>query len=216
MAHVLFIRPCYDVLTRKLVSASNSIINHIEMNPGSATFCDLLGSDATKLNVEAKLNGGVSFVVFHGHGSDSSLATRGRANVREEVIDLSNCHYLKNKVVYAVACDSARVLGQEAINKGAKAYIGYSGPVSLTLGDTEGSFFASMDRFINALTSPWPGTARISCGNAFDELQRAHDDIVRYYESGPGVSSYNRPFYLPNARANLKWLTFQGDRTATT
>ncbi len=215
MAHVLFIRPCYEFLTRNLVSASNPIINQFDTSSSPATFCDLLGSDATKQNVEAELTDRVNFVVFLGHGNASYLATRGHANVREKVIELSNCHYLKNKVVYAVACDSARILGRETVSAGAKAYIGYSGPVSLILGPTENIFYWSLHLFIYTLTVHQPAAAKTLCGDAFDELRRAHDAIVEHYELGPGANDYNRPFYLPNAKANLKWLTFLGDRTAS-
>ncbi len=215
MAHVLFIRPCYEFLTRNLVSASNLIINRLDISNSPTTFCDLLGSDATKQNVEAELTDRVNFVAFLGHGNASYLATRGRANVREKVIELNNCHYLKNKVVYAVACDSAKILGREAVNTGAKAYIGYSGPVSLILGSTESIFYGSLNHFIYTLTVPQLAAAKTLCGDAFDELWRAHDAIVEHYESGLGANDYNRPFYLPNAKANLKWLTFLGDRTAT-
>jgi len=217
MAHVLFIRPCHDVETRKLVSWSNEVIDRLDMSDGLATFTDLLGNDVTEFNVLAALDDYVSLVVFHGHGGDSYLVSRRRDGLREMAITIKTLTrgLLRDKIIYALACNSARKLGRLSVQTGAKAYVGYAGLVSLTLGETERDFFVAASRFILTLSMKTLSRSRTSCGDAFAALKAAHEDIVTFYQSGRGVQSFNRAFYLANAEDNLESLVLLGDYNAT-
>ncbi|KKS94811.1 MAG: hypothetical protein UV68_C0002G0011 [Candidatus Collierbacteria bacterium GW2011_GWC2_43_12] len=61
-------------------------------------------------------------VFFNGHGSDKTVF--GHKN-EPLVIMGDNEDQLAGKIVYSLACLSAKTLGPECINKGTRAYIGY-------------------------------------------------------------------------------------------
>ena len=98
----------------------------------------LCGSDATRENIEdalQKVKHKKGMVVFYGHGckcgevlyeSQYGLNTPFLA-----ALDPINCRLLSNKIVYAVACYSAKVLGKYVTRKGAISYIGYEGALVL-------------------------------------------------------------------------------------
>lgn len=60
--------------------------------------------------------------IFYGHGNDTMMIGQDR----KPAIDLGNAHLLKGWVVYAMACNTANILGPAVINAGGLAYIGFS------------------------------------------------------------------------------------------
>lgn len=78
-------------------------------------------------------------VIFYGHGCNTGKAlmeaildeAEARRPARRSAIDFENCALLRGKIVYAVACHSARGLGPRAIEESATSYIGYSGRLAL-------------------------------------------------------------------------------------
>ena len=61
-------------------------------------------------------------ILFNGHGSPTKIyGFNNEVLVESEVND----SLLKDKIVYAVSCSSASLLGQTAVKKGAKSFIGY-------------------------------------------------------------------------------------------
>lgn len=94
-------------------------------------FAESRGVDAVKFehgkavrrNVESFLSANnPGLVYFTGHGSDNSVC-----GYKQEPIIVSgeNERLLKSKIIYSLSCSSASVLGEEAVGKGAKAFIGY-------------------------------------------------------------------------------------------
>lgn len=65
----------------------------------------------------------VDVVLLNGHGDYSYVL-----GDNEIIVDMSNVDILKNKVVHAMSCSSARDLGRMAIRVGARAYVGYDEP----------------------------------------------------------------------------------------
>ncbi len=64
-----------------------------------------------------------SLVFFNGHGNPKQIA--GHNN--EVLIEVNkNEDLLKGRVVYALSCSTATVLGKSCVDSGAKAYIGYT------------------------------------------------------------------------------------------
>ncbi len=59
---------------------------------------------------------------WNGHGDDNIVT--GHKN-EPLVIANKNDYLLKNKIVYAISCRSAKNLGREAVEKGALSYTGY-------------------------------------------------------------------------------------------
>lgn len=60
-------------------------------------------------------------LVFYGHGNDTEMIGQDR----KAVIDLENARLLKGWVVYAMACNTAKVLGPAIVEAGGLAYIGF-------------------------------------------------------------------------------------------
>ncbi|HEU5114280.1 MAG TPA: hypothetical protein VFT82_00775 [Candidatus Paceibacterota bacterium] len=83
---------------------------------------DLDKSKASRKKVESYLQSQKpELVILNGHGHNRAIG--GHDN--EEIINMSNARILKNATVYARACSAGKVLGQEIVNQGAKAFIGY-------------------------------------------------------------------------------------------
>lgn len=74
---------------------------------------DIAADDAIRANVEKHLqNSGSVVFLFYGHGQeDRMIGQDGNA-----LIDLDNCHKLKNQRVHVVACWTAEELGREVEN----------------------------------------------------------------------------------------------------
>ncbi|HUY84984.1 MAG TPA: hypothetical protein VMU97_00535 [Candidatus Dormibacteraeota bacterium] len=62
-----------------------------------------------------------NIIFINGHGAEDRVAGQDH----KIIIDTRSANILKNAIVYAVSCKSARMLGAQAIKAGAKAYIGY-------------------------------------------------------------------------------------------
>ncbi|MCX6815686.1 MAG: hypothetical protein NT120_02450 [Candidatus Aenigmarchaeota archaeon] len=93
-------------------------------------FTDFDKKQSTRENVEKYLRKRrPEFVIFNGHGPEDSTAILGHND--EAIIKAGkNTALLKDTIVYARACFSTKVLGNEVISNGGKSYIGYSGPFS--------------------------------------------------------------------------------------
>lgn len=93
-------------------------------------FTDFDKKQSTKENVEKYLKKREpEFVIFNGHGPQDSSAVLGHND--EILIEAGkNTNLLKDTIVYARACFSSTVLGNDIIANGGVSYIGYSGPFS--------------------------------------------------------------------------------------
>jgi len=64
-----------------------------------------------------------SFIFFNGHGNETTIT--GHNN--QPLVDVdTNIEVLKNKIIYALSCQSAKKLGPKSIKQGTKTYIGYT------------------------------------------------------------------------------------------
>jgi len=64
-----------------------------------------------------------SFIFLNGHGNETTVTGHND----DPLVDTDiNVEILKNKIVYALSCQSAKKLGPKSIKQGAKAYIGYT------------------------------------------------------------------------------------------
>jgi hypothetical protein len=123
MATILLVtRPKHDITTRYISTWAEKVI--AEAKTRGNTVLDLPGSRARRENVEgmiAKQQPQVLF--FNGHGNAHCVG--GHDDERLIVAD-DNDAILAGTLVYALSCKSARVLGVQSVNKGARTYIGYS------------------------------------------------------------------------------------------
>lgn len=120
MSRILITRPEHDPLTRHL-SCWNSKVIESASNKGHIVT-DLHKEKANKKEFEGRMKKiNPDLVLLNGHGDNESV--KGHDNeilVKEGV----NSNLLKNKITYAVACSSAKVLGEACADK-ATTYIGY-------------------------------------------------------------------------------------------
>lgn len=127
MHKCLITRPNHDKVTSYLYSWSKEIIENKEIN--EVQFLDLEGSNARKEKVESYLRKqNPRVVLFNGHGSSTEIC-----GFKDEALIAvgKNEELLREKIVYALSCSSAKILGKMAIKKGAEAFIGYTNPFIL-------------------------------------------------------------------------------------
>lgn len=121
MVKCLITRPNHDKVTAYLSAWSNEILKSEELK--DISFLDLQGENANKIKVESYLSKqSPEVVLFNGHGSPTKVCGFNDEVLIENDI---NDSLLKNKIIYALSCSSASVLGQNSIKTGAKSFIGY-------------------------------------------------------------------------------------------
>ena len=117
----LITRPKHDVITSYLHDFSKEIVKTIK-GTMDIHVTDLEGSRAIRTKLEKSLIKEEPGLVFlNGHGDRKRVA----GHKDEIILDEKNIGFTKDKIVYALSCDSLEDLGQNAVGKGAKAYIGY-------------------------------------------------------------------------------------------
>ena len=118
---LLITRPRYDKETYYLYYWTESVIQEAESR-GWKVF-NLEKDKAIKTLVESYLKKhNPEVAVFNGHGDRSRVMGQDNDVLIEEN---TNTHLLKDKIVYMRACDAGKSLGIDAVNKGAKNFIGY-------------------------------------------------------------------------------------------
>jgi hypothetical protein len=121
MSSILITRPEHDDTTYYLSHWSKEIIALADQK-GIHIF-DLNREKAVKLEVESRLKKSYpNLVILNGHGNDTTVT--GHKN--EPLISVGeNESLLKSRIVYAISCKSAKVLGPKSIDAGALSYTGY-------------------------------------------------------------------------------------------
>lgn len=117
----LITRPEHDDTTHYLSIWSKETIKVAEIQ--GAKVLDLQGERANKAEFESKMEKlSPKLVMLNGHG-DLDLVTghKNQALIKVGV----NEGLLKSKIVYALSCKSAKVLGPASIRAGALSYTGY-------------------------------------------------------------------------------------------
>jgi len=119
---LLITRPNYDVATSYLYSFSKEIIKKIK-GVKEIHMADLQLAKANRNNFTTVLSKqNPSLIFLNGHGDTTSVT----GHKDESILDEKNINLTKDRIVYALACDSLEKLGKIAVTKEkAKAYIGY-------------------------------------------------------------------------------------------
>ncbi|MDP3728238.1 MAG: hypothetical protein Q8R18_02170 [bacterium] len=119
--NILVTRPQHEMRVSYLHEFAKGPITLAKMIPG-VHVTDLEGPKATRMNVEKSLKREQPKLVFlNGHGDRKSVCGHND----ETILDKENILLTKNKIVYALACESLEVLGEKAVENGTIAYIGY-------------------------------------------------------------------------------------------
>lgn len=118
---LLITRPEYEAPTLYLSKWSEKIIKEAD-NKGIKVI-DLHREKVNKDRVVGTLEKtNAKLVVFNGHGSD--VAIYGQDD--KPVLEMSDTKVVKDKIIYARACKSAGILGNNAVASGAISYLGYT------------------------------------------------------------------------------------------
>ena len=117
----LITRPTHDLITSYLHDFSKEIVKTVKETK-DIHVTDLEGPAAIRLNLEKSLIKEEPRLVFlNGHGDRKRVA----GHDDEIILDEKNIKLGKDKIIYALSCDSLEDLGEIAVDIGAKAYIGY-------------------------------------------------------------------------------------------
>lgn len=119
---LLITRPEHDLTTRYISKWSERIIE--EAKRKNIDITDLHREKANKNRVlgTLKKKAGIKMlVVFNGHGNTDMVT--GHDN--EPLVTKDNAGALSAKIVYARSCQSAKVLGKDAVSNGSVVYLGY-------------------------------------------------------------------------------------------
>lgn len=112
----------HDKETSYLYSFSKAIIQ-IAKEDQTIHLTHLPGKKANRKKVESALSIKIkTLAFFNGHGDDGTVF----GHDDQPILDKDNINLTKNKIIYALACNSLVELGPLAIKNGAKAYIGYN------------------------------------------------------------------------------------------
>ena len=127
-------RPEHDDVTKYLYEWNKEIIS--AANRKGIEIKDLSGQNANRAEFEKfvkKQN--PKLVLLNGHGDSDTI----KGHKDEPLIQCNdNEEVLKDKIVYALSCESAANLGVSAVRKGTKAYIGYTEPFSFLTNKNKG------------------------------------------------------------------------------
>lgn len=120
---LLITRPNHDPTTDYLSHWSTKIID--VANRKSYQIYDLLGTKATKYNLDSYLNSHKpNLLVLNGHGSAETIfGHNNEVLISDKHNDLAK---FQNSICYARSCLSAITLGKKLVDSGMNCYIGYT------------------------------------------------------------------------------------------
>jgi len=169
--------------TRAVRECALSVLRQMRRDPRLSVI-SLIGARATRANVEhalTKIESKKGLVVFYGHGCmcgesliESQIVLREESDTTRAAISEVRAHLLWNKIVYVVACYSAKSLGLCLVNKSG-CYLGYRGRVMVTLGDTLAPGF---EKCVNAGLRILLEQENATCGEAWKAIRDTHTQYV--------------------------------------
>lgn len=190
MFKLLLTRPAYETTTKYLFAWNQKVV--VAAKVKNITTINLQRKDATKSNlINALSKNNPEYVFLNGHGAPDLITghnseTLIQAGINEQV--------LAKRIVYALSCETGKILGPAAVEKGAKSYIGYDEPfVFVTTkgketkptGDSQAAFF--LDPAIQVSLSLLDGD---SPKNAHRKSQKAYLKNIQTLASFGKKESY--------------------------
>jgi len=211
---LLVTRPNHDIITSYLHDFSKEIIKTLKES-GDIHVTNLESSDAIRINVEKSLikeNPGLVFL--NGHGDRKRVS--GHHN--EIILDSKNISLTKNKIVYALSCDSLEELGQCAVDNGTKAYIGYKAKFMLIY---DPSRIANPSKDKNALPFKQACCTLINAlvfgipvNESIDRTKKEYRESIRSYGTSEDDPYGDAPLIRFALAWNLEFLDMYGDPTS--
>lgn len=119
---ILITQPHYDYTTRYISAWSEKVIK-IALEKNDTIVC-LKDNRVNRKNFESIIiKTKPSFIMLNGHGNEDTVAGQDNKPIVQAG---DNEKILAKKIIYALSCRSAKILGPASINSGAKCYIGYT------------------------------------------------------------------------------------------
>ncbi|MBN2420659.1 hypothetical protein JXB27_00070 [Candidatus Woesearchaeota archaeon] len=212
---VLITRPTHDIVTSYLHDFSQGIVKVIK-GTKDIHITDLEGNQATRENLEksaSKENPGLIFL--NGHGNRKIVT--GHNN--DPILDEKNIELTKDKIIYALSCDSLEDLGELAVQKGAKAYIGYKARFMFV---TDPTRVGSPNKDKNALPFRRACFALInslvfgnSVSKAIELTKEEYNHSIRSYGTSEDDPYGDAPLIRFALTWNLEFLDMHGDPEAS-
>lgn len=170
---------------------------------------DMSITDAVQTKVEKVLAKSKSTVfLFYGHGGpDKMIGQNG-----QPVIDLSNLELLKNHIVYAVACWTARILGVKSVNI-ARCYEGYDKELVVFFKEP---FVSALEKCVNKGILLLLGKSKKTIEQARQETMEEYSNWIDYFTIGDGSGESNGLYFAAELRHNRDALVpVLGDNNTT-
>jgi len=167
--------------------------------------CDLGENLAVTTQVESTLQSVDSTVfVFYGHGSEDGMEGQNG----EPLIHLGNVNLLKDKIVYVVACWTAKVLGKQAEHF-VRCYCGYDDEIILRL---DKFYLEKLGECVNAgLFVMLEGS---TSEQARQRIVAEYEHWIDYFSIGDGNVDKRSVEFAADLRHNRDALRLLGNTTA--
>lgn len=121
--NILITTPVYDDPTHYLKEWSQIIIKEAKNRGIKPIILD--GKNVTKVEFEKRVEAqDPKFVFLNGHGDSDNVC--GRSDNEVILKSGENDNLMKERIIYTRVCNSLGNLGKKCVERGAKAYIGYS------------------------------------------------------------------------------------------
>lgn len=114
-------RPFYDLITGISFSWAELVLDCLSRSGCEVT--DLILQHNNKKELSQHLNDSQLFI-FYGHGKSDKLIGQS-GFFQNALVDINNIQQFREKIVYTMACSSAKHLGIRALESGAVCYFGY-------------------------------------------------------------------------------------------
>lgn len=206
---LLITRPRYDETTHYLFSWSQEVIE-LARKKGIQVL-DLAKKRANKKEFTSIVSKKQpSFIFFNGHGKADAIY--GHDN--ETLVRVGeNENLLKSKVIYALACKSAKKLGAQSIKTGTISYLGYTDDfvflytlekISKPLTDSLAALFLGpSNQLVRSLLKGHP---------ANDSLKRSRDAFIKNIQGLLTSESSPYDYALPYLIWDVKHLVCLGNK----
>lgn len=169
--------------------------------------------EANRENAENMLkNISFNLVIFNGHGTDEEICGHNNETL---IKSGENDFLLKSKIIYSIACESAKKLGVEAVKNGAVAFIGYDQDFIIYT-NTNMAAKPLEDEFVKSFleSSNKIGVSLIkglTTKEAFEESQKSFERWILYYLKNDLIES---PFILPALIWDMSCQSLIGNESA--
>jgi hypothetical protein len=209
MAKVVVVRPKFDPATTVLFEWTRNFMLDYKNKGYNDEIKDFAEGAANTQNVVAYLGSltdrSDTLFIHFDHGVFDKLFGQDKS----VIVDKRSAAILKDLVVYAFACESARTLGKAAVEAGARCYIGYKDIFGFVIPKSNDFKYVAVEP-ANVLVSG--GTAEAAYNSARDLLLKLLDKFYQEYKETGSYESYMAAVW---AYKDLKGLTLLGDPNAS-